>query len=88
MKMINRFSKLTNPALILAAALGLVLSPAVSMANPAAKSKHHHTQAVHHPTGQTVQFQGQEASRPDWDHDADGFYTPSRSPGRNELTSS
>jgi len=30
-----------------------------------------------------VQFQGQQ-SRADWDHDADGFYKPTQSPGFHE----
>src|ERR1700758_1332153 len=34
---------------------------------------------------QTVQFQEQEASTPDWDHDADGFYTPTWSPNLDNL---
>jgi hypothetical protein len=36
------------------------------------------------PARQAVQFQGQQ-SQADWDHDADGFYHPTRSPGFNDL---
>jgi len=82
--MIITMSKVTNRALILAAALGLVLSPTVDLANPAANSRRHHTQVVRHSARQTVQFQ-EQASTPDWAYDADGFYTPARSPGFNEL---
>jgi hypothetical protein len=78
-------SKVTNRALILGAALGLVLSPTVGLANSAANSRRHHTQVLRYPAPQTVQFQEQEASTPDWAYDADGFYTPARSPGFNEL---
>jgi hypothetical protein len=78
-------SKVTSRAIILVAALGLILSPTVDLANPAANNKRHHTQVVRHPARQTVQFQEQEASTPDWAYDADGFYTPTRSPGFNEL---
>jgi len=63
----------------------IVLSPTVDLANPAANSRGHHTQVVRHPASQTVQFQEQRASTPDWAYDADGFYTPARSPGFNEL---
>ena len=78
-------SKVTNRAIILVAALGLVVSPIVGLANPAANSGRHHTQVVRHPARKTVQFQEQEASTPDSAYDADGFYTPARSPGFNEL---
>jgi hypothetical protein len=45
-KMSIRMSKVTNCAIILAAALGLVLSPTVDPANPAANSRRNHTQVV------------------------------------------
>jgi hypothetical protein len=78
-------SKVRNHAIILAAALGLVLSPTVDLANPAANGRRHHTQVVRYPARQSVQFQEQEASTPDRAYDADGFYAPARSPGFNEL---
>ncbi len=73
--MIKRFSKLTTPVVIAAAALALVLSPTVGLARTSVK-------VVHQLTRQTVQPQKSAA---DWDHDADGFYTPTRSPGWNAL---
>ena len=84
-KMSIRISKVPHRAIILVAALGLVLSPTVDLANPAANSRRHHTQVVRHPARQTVRFQEQEASTPDWAYDADGFYASARSPGFNEL---
>jgi len=80
-----RMSKVTNRALILAAALGLVLSPTLDLANSAANSRRHHTQVVRHPAPQTVQFLEREASTPDWDHDANGFYRPTWSPNFDNL---
>jgi hypothetical protein len=77
-KMIKLFAKLTTPAAGLAAALALVLSPTVSLANTPAKK------SVHQPTRQIIQFQSQESAA-DWDHDADGFYHPTRSPGWNGI---
>jgi hypothetical protein len=78
--MIERF---LNSAVIVAAALGLVLSPTIGVANTPAKAKRHHTQVVQQPTRSNVQFQrGTPAEA--WD-DNDGFYTPPRSPGFNEL---
>jgi len=74
-----RMSKLINRAIILAAALGLVLSPTVGLADRTANSGRHHTQVVRHSARRTVQFQD------DCAYDADGFYTPARSPGFNEL---
>jgi hypothetical protein len=62
----------------------IVLSPTADLANPAADSRGHHTQVIRHPARQTVQFQ-EQVSTPDWAYDADGFYTPARSPGFNEL---
>ena len=79
-----RISKVTHRAIILIAVLGLVLSPTVDLANPAANSRRHHTQVVRHPARQAVQFQ-EQASTPDWAYDADGFYTPARSPGFNGV---
>jgi hypothetical protein len=40
--------------------------------------------------GRHIDFQMQKASQTqrtagDWDHDGDGFYTPTRSPGWNDL---
>jgi hypothetical protein len=84
-KMNKKISKITNHVIILAAALGLVLSPTVVLANPEASSRRHHTQVVRHPARQTVQFQGREASMTDWDHDADRFYTPTWSPNFDNL---
>lgn len=81
--MIKRVSTLTNLAVILAAALGLILSPTLGMASSAAIAKRHYTQVM--PGRQTVHFQEQQHVSPDWDHDADGFYTPTRSPGWNDL---
>jgi hypothetical protein len=81
----KKISKITKRAIILAAALGLVLSPTVVLANPEASSRLHHTQVVRHPARQTVQFQGRAASTTDWDHDADGFYTPTWSPNFDNL---
>jgi hypothetical protein len=83
-KMFKKVSKLAGPAVILVA-LGMMFSPIVTMANPAAIAKRYHTQVVHHPARHAVQFQGQQAAAPDWDYDADGFYTPTRSPGWNDL---
>ena len=83
--MSKKIVKITNRAILLAAALGLVFSPTVDLANPAANSRRHHTQVVRHPARQTVQFQGQKASTTDWDHDADGFYTPTWSPNFDNL---
>ena len=80
-----RMSKVTSRAIILAAMLGLVLSPTVDLANPAANSRRYHRQVVGHAARQTVQFQEQKGSTPDWAYDGDGFYTPTRSPGFNEL---
>ena len=76
--MIKLFAKLITPAAGLAAALALVVSPTVSLANTPAKEK------VHHPIRQIVHFQSQETAA-DWDHDADGFYHPTRSPGWNAI---
>jgi hypothetical protein len=75
------FSKLTNPAVVRAAALAL--SPAVSLANTPAKAKGTHRHIAVQPARQTVQFQGQQ-SEADWDHDADGFYKPTQSPGYHD----
>jgi len=84
-KMIKSWlTKLTNPVVIRAAVLALVLSPAVSLANAPAKTKGHVRHIVRQPVSQAVQFQGLESAE-DWDHNADGFYTPTRSPGFNEL---
>jgi hypothetical protein len=76
-------SKLTNPAVVRAAVLALALSPAIGLANTPAKAKHTQRHVVLQPASQTVQFQGQQ-SRADWDHDADGFYKPTQSPGFHE----
>jgi hypothetical protein len=73
--MTKRFSKLTTPMVIAAATLVLVLSPSAGLANPS-------TKVAHRLTRQTVQPQKSAA---DWDHDAYGFYTPTRSPGWNAL---
>jgi hypothetical protein len=75
-------SKLTNPAVVRAAVLALVLSPAISLANTPAKVKNQR-HVVLRPASQTVQFHGQQ-SKADWDHDADGFYQPTQSPGFHE----
>ena len=45
---IKRVAELTNPAAILAATLGMILSPTVSMANPEARTNQHHTPVVGH----------------------------------------
>jgi hypothetical protein len=84
-KMIKTVAKLTNPAVILAAALGTILSPTVSMATPPAKATRHQAQIVHHSARQNVQFQGQHQSTPDRDQDSDNFYIPRRSPNFDEL---
>jgi hypothetical protein len=81
--MTKRFSKLTSSAVIVATALGLVLSPVAGLANTPTKTKRHHTQVVQQPTRPTVQFQGETPAQA-WD-DNDGFYAPPRSPGFNEL---
>jgi hypothetical protein len=73
--MIKRFSKLTTPVVIAAAAVALVLSPRVGLATTP-------TKVAHQLTRQTVQPQKSAA---DWNHDADGFYMPTRSPGCNAL---
>jgi hypothetical protein len=73
--MIKRFTKLTTPMVIAAATLALVLGPTAGLANTSAK-------VVHRLTRQTVRPQKSAA---DWDHDAYGFYTPTRSPGWNAL---
>jgi hypothetical protein len=75
-------SKLTNPAVVRAAVIALALSPAISLANTPAKAKGTHRHVAVQPIRQTVQFQGQQ-SQADWDHDADGFYKPTQSPGFN-----
>jgi hypothetical protein len=77
-------SKLTNPAVVRAAVFALVLSPAICLANTPTKAKGTEKHLVRQPASQAVQFQGQQ-SPADWDHDADGFYTPTRSPGFNDL---
>ena len=74
------FSKLTNPAVVRVAVLALALSPAISLANTPAKAKGTQRHVAVQPVRQTVQFQG-EQSEADWDHDADGFYKPTQSPG-------
>ena len=83
--MIKRVAELTNPAVILAAALGIILSPTVSMADPEARTNQHHTPVVRHQARRTVQFQGQLRSTPDRGDDAGGFYTPPRSPNVDDL---
>lgn len=83
--MIKRVVKLTKPAVIMAAALGTILSPTVSTANPPAKARRHHTQVVHHSARQTVHFQSQQRLTTDWGDDADDFYNPPRSPNFDEL---
>jgi hypothetical protein len=81
--MTSWLSKLTNPAVVRAAVLALALSPAIGLANTPAKAKNTQRHIALQPTSQTVQFQGQQ-SRADWDHDADGFYKPTQSPGFHE----
>ena len=73
--MTKGFSKLTTPVVITATRTGTGLSPTVGLARTSAK-------VVHQLARQTVQPQ---KSATDWDHDADGFYTPTRSPGWNAL---
>lgn len=73
-------SKLTNPAVVRAAVIALALSPAISLANTPVKAKGTHRHIAVQPARQTVQFQGHQ-SEADWDHDADGFYKPTQSPG-------
>jgi hypothetical protein len=75
--MINRLSKLTIPVVVATATLSLLLSRTVGLANTSAKTKAHQTQIVHLLTRQTVQPQKSAVDR---DHDADGFYMPTRSP--------
>jgi hypothetical protein len=76
-------SKLTKPAVVRAAVLALALSPAIGLANTPAKAKNTQRHIALQPASQTVQFQGQQ-SKADWDHDADGFYQPTQSPGFHE----
>ena len=76
-------SKLTNPAVVRAAVLALALSPAIALANTPAKAKNAQRHIALQPASQTVRFQGQQ-SKADWDHDADGFYKPTQSPGFHE----
>jgi hypothetical protein len=83
--MIKRVAKLTKPAVILAVALGTILSPTVSTANPPAKAGHHHTQVVHQSARQTVHFQSQQRLTTDPGNNADDFYNPPRSPNFDEL---
>lgn len=77
-------SKLTNPAVVRAAALALVISPTFALANTPDKTKGHERHIGRQPASQAVQFQGKESAA-DWDHDTDGFYKPTWSPGFNEL---
>jgi hypothetical protein len=74
--MIKRWlAKLTSQAAIAAAVLALVISPTVSLANKAAKTK----RISHHHARQSVQFQeDRPISVP---NTGDGWYTPPRSPG-------
>jgi hypothetical protein len=78
------FSELTKGAIVRAAVLALVISPTLGLANTPHKTKGSERHIVRHPASQAVQFQGQK-SQADWDHDEDGFYTPTRSPGFNDL---
>jgi hypothetical protein len=76
-------SKLTNPAVVRAAVLALALSPAIGLANTPAKAKNIQRHIALQAASKTVRFQGQQSKR-DWDHDADGFYKPTQSPGFHE----
>ena len=78
------FSKLTKGAMVRATVLALVISPTLGFANTPHRTKGIERHVVRQPASQTVRFQGQK-SQVDWDHDADGFYTPTRSPGFNDL---
>jgi hypothetical protein len=78
------FSKLTKGTIVQAAALALIISPTLGLANTPHKTKGTERNVVRHPASQAVQFQGQK-SEADWDHDEDGFYRPTRSPGFNDL---
>jgi hypothetical protein len=60
----------------------LALSQIISLANTPARAKGTHRHIAVQPIRPTVQFQGQQ-SQADWDHDADGFYKPTQSPGFN-----
>ena len=78
------FSKLAKGALVRAAVLALVISPTLGLANTPHKTKGAVRHVVRQPASQAVHFQGQR-SQADWDHDADGFYQPTRSPGFDDL---
>jgi hypothetical protein len=78
------FSKLTKGTLVQAAVLALVISPTLALANTPHRAKGTEQHIVRHPARQAVQFQGQK-SQADWDHDEDGFYRPTRSPGFDDL---
>jgi short subunit fatty acids transporter len=54
--MIKRFSKLTMPVVIAAAALAFVLSPSVGLANTAARTMAQQTQVLRQPVRQSVYF--------------------------------
>jgi hypothetical protein len=73
--MTKRFTKLTSPMVIAAATLVLVLSPTAGWAYPSPNVAHQLTRQIVQP----------QKSAADWDHDAYGFYTPTRSPGWNAL---
>jgi hypothetical protein len=77
-------SKLTNPAMVRAAVLALAFSPAICLANTPAKAKGAERHIAVQPVRPAVHFQVQ-TSEADWDHDADGFYRPTQSPGFDDL---
>jgi hypothetical protein len=77
-------SKLTNSAMVRVAILALAFSPAIGLANTPAKVKGAEKQITLQPPSHRVQFQGQPSAA-DWDHDSDGFYKPTRSPGFHDL---
>jgi hypothetical protein len=78
------FSRLTKGAIVRGVVLALVISPTLGLANTPHKTKATERHVVRQPASQTVRFQGHR-SQADWDHDADGFYTPTRSPGYDDL---
>jgi hypothetical protein len=78
------FSKLTKGAMIRAVILALAISPTLGLANTPHKTKGTVRHVVRQSASQAVQFHGQK-SQADWDHDEDGFYRPTRSPGFDDL---